>query len=158
MREDEINQPRVPTGKGINRRSARRRKVPKQIDPDACISDEESSDSVESFEDTDAYSDDEDSKSGGFSDELITIWTTTKKTWELQLPLYLRECLDMLQTPDTNNRPPPVFGLQAVTSLVRSNPANCPSGCPLVQSTDNNETYSTFQNFPIELHFLVYFH
>lgn len=156
VREDEIDQPRVPTGKGINRKKARRRKVPKQIDPDAeYISDEESSDSVESFEDTDAYSDDEDSIWGD-SDELIpyNLDDDEEDLRETAVPLYLRECLDMLQTPDTNESAATRHetGLQAVTSLVRSNPADLPDlAVPLCRALTTMENKFDLPDFQSNL-------
>ncbi len=156
FREDASDQPNLSNSKENVRKKSRRRKPPKQIDPDAeYISDEESSDSAESFEETDEYSDCDDSIWDD-SDEMIpyNLDDDEEDLRETAVPHYLRECLDMLQTPDTNesaaNRHD--TGLQTVTSLVRSNPADLPDvTVPLCRALTTMENKFDLPNFQSNL-------
>jgi hypothetical protein len=116
------------------RTKQRRKRTPaKQIDPDAeYVSDEESSSSSseDSTVSSGGDSDDDDDSVWNDSDELIpyNLDDDEQDLRETALPLYLRECLDMLQMPDTNEL---AFdrhetAIEAISSLVRSNPADLP--------------------------------
>lgn len=115
------------------RTKQRSKRKPKQIDPDAeYVSDEESSSSysecntISSGDDSDG----DDDSVWNDSDELIpyNLDDDEQDLRETAVPLYLRECLDMLWTPDTNEL---AFdrhetAIEAVSSLVRSDPADLP--------------------------------
>jgi len=128
--KDETVPAEMPSGKGKTRMKACRKKASKQVDPDAeYISDEDTSDSYESFEDTYDGASDDDSIWDDY-DELIpyNLDDDEEDLREIPIPLYLRECLDMLRTPDVHemafNRQE--TGLETVSSLVRSNPSDLP--------------------------------
>ena len=145
----------VPPLRCKNKNKTRRKRAPKQIDPDAeYISDEDSSDSSESYEDI-GDSDDEDSV-WDESDELIpyNLNDDEEDLRETAVPLYLRECLDMLRTPDSNEM---AFsrqetGLSALSSLVRSNPPDLPDlTVPLCKSVLCLENKTDLPDFNTKL-------
>ena len=122
----------APIGKPTSktRKKSRRRKAPKEVDPDAeYISDEGSSTSSASCENSSENSDDDDS----IWDDAETfipynLDDDEEDLRETQVPLYLRECLDMLRTPNANESALSRHetGIEAISSLVRSNPVDLP--------------------------------
>lgn len=131
----------------------RNKKRPKQVDPDAeYVSEEDISESSESFEITDDSSDGDDSV-WDESDELIpyNLDDEEEDLRETAIPLYLRDCLEMLQTPQANELAPTRHetGLQAVSSLVRSNPADLPDLtvplCRALTTLENSFDLADFQ-------------
>ena len=105
----------------------------KAVDPDAeYVSDQESIDSSKSDDDT--------GKDSNFHDDEDSVWDDDESLIpynlnddeedlrETPIPLYLRQCLEMLRTPDTDGAAcsRQESALAAVSSLVRSNPVDLP--------------------------------
>jgi telomere length regulation protein len=119
-------------GRGVNKKRASRRRAAKPVDPDAEYASDQDNDSSQTDDDTDHDSDfqgDEDSVWD--DDEPLIPYNLDDDEEDLReapTPLYLRQCLDMLRTPDTEDaawsRHESALG--AMSPLIRSNPADLP--------------------------------
>lgn len=155
-----------PSDKEIIRNEGRRAKYKrashravkqKQVDPDAeYVSDQDSSDSSRSDDDTGKGSDfqvDEDSVWD--DDEPLIPYNLDDDEEDLRetpTPLYLRQCLDMLRTPDTEGAAcsRQESALEALSSLVRSNPADLPDfTLPLCKEILHLENRFDFPDFGV---------
>ena len=165
---DEVGIADIPTeerpDEEIIRKKGRRAKymrashrAAKQVDPDAeYVSDQDSSDSPQS--------DDNSGKDSDFQDDEDSIWDDEEPLIPYNLdddeedlretptPLYLRQCLDMLRTPGTEGAACSRHesALEAMSSLVRSNPADLPDlTVPLCNAILNLENRFELPDFDV---------
>lgn len=138
------------------RKNRHRKRTPQLVDPDAeYVSDDDSStESEESGEDSDdERSEDEDDDSiWDDTDELIpyNLDDDEEDLRETATPLYLRDCVNMLRTPDTNESAASRHetSLEAVSSLVRSDPTDLPDlTSPLCNTLLSMENKFDLPNF-----------
>jgi hypothetical protein len=143
-------------GRGVNKNRASGRRAAKPVDPDAEYVSDQDSNGSQTNDDTDDDSDfqgDEDSVWDG--DEPLIPYNLDDDEDDLRespTPLYLRQCLDMLRTPDTQDaawtRHESALG--AMSPLIRSNPADLPDlTVPLCVAILNLENKFDLHDFDV---------